>query len=219
MIDCTLCTELESCAGRAPWNQALIETEHFAVIPSLGALVEGWLLIVPKKHYISMGALPISLYAEADELEHRTRALLRAKYRLPVVAFEHGPSAVRHGTGCGVDHAHLHLLPLACDLRHYSEPLIPASSQWRKCGWSEKAEAYKAGLDYLYLQSGGDDALITVAEDFGSQVFRRAISSYLGVEREFSWRLYPRHDVVARTIEGIVNALALHSGGGVEHVV
>src|ERR1017187_4678860 len=97
MIDCTLCAELESDAGRAPWNEPLIETEHFTVIPSLGALVEGWLLIVPKMHFISMGALPIDLRAEADGLEHQTRSLLKAKYRKPVVGFEHGPSAAHHG--------------------------------------------------------------------------------------------------------------------------
>jgi diadenosine tetraphosphate (Ap4A) HIT family hydrolase len=206
MTDCTLCAELESNTDRAPWNNALIETEHFAVIPSLGALVEGWLLIAPKKHYISMGALPLGLRAEADELESHIRSLLTAKYQLPVVAFEHGPSAPQHGTGCSVDHAHLHLVPLECDLRAYTQPFIAPSSQWRTCDWDERTEAYRSGLDYLYLRPEGVDGLIAVSEDFGSQIFRKAISSYLGVEQEFNWRAYPRHEVVARTIEGIANA-------------
>ena len=39
------------------YNVRLYETENFAVIPSLGSIVEGWLLIIPKKHYLSYGYL------------------------------------------------------------------------------------------------------------------------------------------------------------------
>jgi hypothetical protein len=55
VTDCKFCAKLKAQAARAPWNEFLIETENFAVVPSLGALVEGWLLMVPKEHYISMG--------------------------------------------------------------------------------------------------------------------------------------------------------------------
>ena len=58
MADCILCSELAVSAEKAPWSAPLVETENFVVVPSLGALVEGWLLIVPKAHHISYGALP-----------------------------------------------------------------------------------------------------------------------------------------------------------------
>jgi diadenosine tetraphosphate (Ap4A) HIT family hydrolase len=219
MTDCTFCAELKTLSGRAPWNEFLIETENFAVVPSLGALVEGWLLIVSKNHYISMGALPPRLRGEVDELERRVSSLLESQYEKPVSVFEHGPSAPKHGTGCGVDHAHLHLLPLDCDLLSLAEPFIPKSTEWKNSGWEERSDAYRVGLDYLYLKTDERDGLLAVSEDFGSQVFRKAISSYLGVPEEYSWREHPRISTVSRTIEVLRNSLGLNSLRGAEYAI
>jgi ATP adenylyltransferase len=216
MVKCTLCAELGLHAGAAPWNRPLIETANFAVIPSLGALVEGWLLIVPKDHLISLGALPEELRSEADGLECQTRALLSARYDLPVVAFEHGPSVARHGTGCGVDHAHLHLVPLACDLLRYVRPFVPAGLLWQAGNWDKRNQAYTAGLDYLYLKPDGGEGLIGVSDDFGSQVFRRAIATSLGLGDQFSWREYRHIEIVNETIETLNHALT-QPGGRTEH--
>ena len=103
MTKCKICDALKVRVGREPWNEPLIETRNFVVIPSLGALVEGWVLVVPKEHRISMGALPAELRAEVENIERRVRRILRQRYGKPIVAFEHGPSGENHGTGCGVD--------------------------------------------------------------------------------------------------------------------
>ena len=134
------------------------------MIPSFGALVEGWVLVVPKEHCISLGALRAKLRGR-HEVEERNRAVLRQRYEKPVVAFEHGPSAGNHGTGCGVDHAHLHLVPLACDLLPFVEPFVPASLEWRSCDWEDLEQAYAQGLDYLYLRPDGGTALMAVCQD------------------------------------------------------
>jgi ATP adenylyltransferase len=212
MNDCTLCAELATRSSRASWNQPLIETKNFVVLPSLGALVEGWLLILPKRHVISMGALPIHLREEAEELERSTRTLLKARYGRRIVAFEHGPSAAKHGTGCGVDHAHLHVLPLNCDLLSYTRPFIPTDLEWEPCGWAERSDAYSKGLDYLYLGQEGPRGLLAVSTDFGSQVFRKAIASYLGIVDQFSWRTYPQLETVAKTMQAISAALSASTG-------
>jgi ATP adenylyltransferase len=212
MIDCTFCAAFTPDSDRVQWNQPLVETKNFVVVPSLGSLVEGWLLIVPKDHYISMGALPTGLRSEADSLEQRIMQLLRLRYAEPINIFEHGPSAEKHGTGCGVDHAHLHVVPTACDLLEYARPLVPASAQWTACApggeWDLRRTAYDAGQDYLYLKPGDGRAVVATCEDFGSQVFRRALSSYLGIEDEFNWRTNPRIEIVCRTIENLSANLA-----------
>jgi ATP adenylyltransferase len=218
MSNCTLCAEMRMPARRKPWNEPLIETENFVVIPSLGALVEGWVLLVPKQHRISMGALPIEKRNEAQEVEHQTRAILRRLYEKPVVGFEHGPSAEQHGTGCGVDHAHLHLLPLDCDLLTYVRPFVSASVDWKRCHWEDLARAYAAGLDYLYIRQEGKAALLAVCQDFGSQVFRKAVASFLSMDSQFSWRDYPQIETVARTIGTLTNALVPQIGRESEHV-
>ena len=206
--ECTLCTELVVRSSRAPWNEPLVESENFVVLPSLGALVEGWLLVIPKEHYLSMGALPISLREEADQLENDTRVLLKAAYKSRIVTFEHGPSAANHGTGCGVDHAHLHLLPLNCDLLQYVRPFLPEPVKWEECNWDGRTDAHRRGLDYLYLKQEGADGLRAVSADFGSQVFRKAVSSYLGRQEQFSWHGFPQLRNVAKTIRTVTGVLS-----------
>jgi ATP adenylyltransferase len=218
MTQCKICDEFRLGVGRKPWNEPLIETGNFVVIPSLGALVDGWVLVVPKEHRISMGALPADLRAEADEITRRGREILRRQYKKPIMAFEHGPSAENHGTGCGVDHAHLHLLPLDCDLLAYVRPFVLPSQEWRSCHWDDLTKAHADGLDYLYLQAEGTTPLIAVAQDFGSQVFRKAVASFLCMENEFSWREYPRVETVARTIGSLTEALESQNGRESEHV-
>ena len=212
MINCTFCAAFTPGGDRAQWNQPLAETENFVVVPSLGSLVEGWLLMVPKDHYISMGALPPGLRIEADSLEQRVMRSLRRRYAAPIVAFEHGPSAASHGTGCGVDHAHLHIVPTACDLLEYARPLVPASVHWTVCDpsgeWDLRSAAYQAGQDYLYLKGNCGPSVVATCEDFGSQIFRRALSRYLGIEDEYNWRTHARIDTVRRTVENLIADLA-----------
>jgi ATP adenylyltransferase len=218
MINCKLCAGMRVHAGREPWNAPLIETENFVVIPSLGALVEGWVLVVPKEHQISMGALPIELRNEAEEVERRTRSVLGRRYEKPIVGFEHGPSAENHGTGCGVDHAHLHLLPLDCDLLTYVRPFVPTSVEWKACDWEDLAKAHAAGLDYLYFRPEGQNGLMVVSQDFGSQVFRKAVASFLCLESEFSWRDHPQMEAVSRTIGALTETLVTQTDRESEHV-
>lgn len=212
MTDCTFCAELNKGSDRARWNRPLAMTEHFVVVPSLGSLVEGWVLIVPKDHFLSMGAMRVGLRSEIDTLEQRIKDSLHAQYGKPVIAFEHGPSAAKHGTGCGVDHAHLHLVPTECDVLKYALPLVPGPTTWacsgKDNGWAARTEAYNNGQDYLYLKPDGKEPVIASSSDFGSQVFRRAISKYLGRESEFNWRDHPRIDTVLQTIQTLGPALA-----------
>lgn len=216
MNPCVFCSQLNGGSARAPWNQPILESENFLVVPSLGSLVEGWTLLVPKQHYLSMGALPSGLRAEAESLQHDVERLLRAQFDQPLVIFEHGPSAVKHGTGCGVDHAHTHVLPIDCALLALAMPLVPEGTEWLPAGWAERAAAYEAGLDYLYLKQDGCPGVIAVAEDFGSQVFRKAIASYLGKPTEFSWREHPRHEVALQTTAKLRSAI-LQTHGECEH--
>src|SRR5436305_13047295 len=101
MISCGLC----STSASAFWNASLLESRNFKTVPSLGALVEGWLLLVPKQHILCFGAMNDALTTEFEELKHKSASLVSAQYG-DICIFEHGPSAVHKAVGCGVDHAH-----------------------------------------------------------------------------------------------------------------
>jgi len=96
-------------------DRILFESEHFVAVPTLGSLVEGWLLIVSKQHLICMGDLDPSLLEELIGFKSQVAGAVEFQYG-SVAIFEHGPSQPKQSLGCGVDHAHLHIVPIECDL-------------------------------------------------------------------------------------------------------
>jgi Diadenosine tetraphosphate (Ap4A) hydrolase and other HIT family hydrolases len=167
--------------------------------------VEGWLLLVPKQHFISMGALPEELADELEDMKAKVSAHVRSAYG-EVCVFEHGPAFASGKVGCSVDHAHLHLVPLSFDLSEAARLFMPQDSEWSKASWRECREAHLAGKDYLYFEQPAGYGSISMHTDFGSQVFRRAIASQIGRPDAFNWREHPELDTITRTINVFAHA-------------
>jgi ATP adenylyltransferase len=186
---CAMCSALVSEMAQS-WNEPVHESENFVVMTSLGSLVEGWLLIVPRIHTLSAGALPAVLSEELRSVKARVCEMLTAGYG-PVNFFEHGPSECRHTTGCGVDHAHVHAVPGIEDLLGAAVPFLPPSARFRPGDINDCREAIAKGLDYLYLEQPNGDPWIATAGNFGSQTFRKAIAARLGLPDRYDWKVFP----------------------------
>jgi ATP adenylyltransferase len=212
MENCCLCSNVASGAAQE-WNRPLLESRNFVVLPSVGSLVEGWLLIVPRDHHISMGALPDLLADEMRSLKHRLASRLRLLYG-ELCAFEHGPARLERRVGCGVDHAHLHIVPVAFDLADAAAPFLPSDVSWAQGGWDQCRAAYLSGKDYLYLEQPIGVGRIAVHDSFGSQVFRKAIAAKIGVPEQFNWREYPQPHIASQTVNSIHRVLTDISNAG-----
>lgn len=193
---CALCSSIAE--PRDSWDQPLFESENFIAIPSLGSLVEGWLLIVPRQHFISTGALTADLREEFTSFKQDVSDRLSAVYG-DICAFEHGPCAPRRQVGCGVDHAHVHLLPLGFDLVAAATRSMPGLT-WQRASWSECNHVVAQELDYLFVEQPLGVGRIAVAGQFGSQVLRRAIASGVGRPEEFNWRSHRQELNIEKTI-------------------
>jgi diadenosine tetraphosphate (Ap4A) HIT family hydrolase len=202
MTGCRLCYDVLLRSPVEAWNKPVFESPNFAVLPSLGALVEGWLLLVPKKHFICMGALPDSLASEMQEMKHIISSILQRTYG-QICAFEHGPSAANLSVGCGVDHAHLHIVPLAFDLASVATSFLPENLHWSEAGLKECRAAFGRGEDYLYLEQPIAAGRIATHQEFEGQLFRRAIAERIGVPNQFNWRDYPQLPKVSATIDKV----------------
>lgn len=157
------------------------------VVPSKGALVPGWILVVPVDHVLSLAELPderrgpFALATQEADLHLRER--LGA-----VVQFEHGPAAEGRSAGCGVDHAHLHLVPLDVDLRAVaaSTGLLPDDASWRPAVWPWAARS-RPHSDYLFVRDTDGSGWILEASTVPSQLFRRALARLQGHDR-WDWK-------------------------------
>jgi diadenosine tetraphosphate (Ap4A) HIT family hydrolase len=202
MNDCRLCSDLGN--PNETWNAPLFESSNFVGLPSLGALVEGWLLLIPKEHFLCMGALPDFLAPEMQDLKQKMCLALERRYG-SVCVFEHGPSKTSTSVGCGVDHAHLHVAPINFDLHASVTPFLPRDVIWSDAGLEQCVAAFCQGRDYLYLEQPIGRGRIATHGSFGSQLFRRAIAAQIGERDYYNWREYPRLSNVEATIRNVAS--------------
>jgi diadenosine tetraphosphate (Ap4A) HIT family hydrolase len=164
------------------------ESESFFVIPSVAPLVEGHLLIVPKRHITSLAQLPL---AEKDELTtlttnvcDRVRDLWSAS-----VFFEHGIGRGKAG-GCGVQHAHMHVVPASTSAQsHFFESLERQLNGMSEPGTLGDALRH-LGLDNSYLLVGTSIAKVRfyASETIPSQFVRQLLVGPLS-SKASDWRV------------------------------
>jgi ATP adenylyltransferase len=184
------------------WNQVLHETAHFVVLPTLGMLVEGWLLIVPKKEHLNFGQLSSVEIEDYRQLTDYLHEFYRACYSEPVV-FEHGPAMARTSVGCGVDYAHRHIVPLDFSLIGWAKELV--KENWVCAPDSDTIQELAAmGVSYLHIRESGFD-WIAVGENIGSQVLRKVIAVATSQSEKWDWKQYHFESNIESTIQAFEN--------------
>ncbi len=182
--------------------------DEFFAIASIGALVEGWTLIIPKSHKLSMRnnydspLLTDFLGSVLPPLVHRYG---------PLIAFEHGANTEGSITACGTAHAHFHLVP-------FGESLLPelqnSEMQWIECHACEIAS--KSGEDeYLFYAELGTQetwqdliGYLHVLENPVSQFFRRLIAGRTARPEVSDYKRFPHLDTARQTRSVLANSFA-----------
>jgi ATP adenylyltransferase len=205
---CHLCAQLagersgdllqELLGTREYVRRVVLESAEFAVIPSLGALVEGHVLVLPKAHVRSFAQLGTSA-GETESFLERARLAVESAYSPPQI-FEHGTGARSPQPACSVEHAHIHLVPCEVDL---FARLADRFSWSRVGGEAELAELVGDG-EYLRIGVEGGWMVARGGEGFPSQLLRRELLGALaGPERDWNWRTSPRPELVASTFRAL----------------
>ena len=190
---------------RDPWDTVLYESDNFVVVPTLGAIVEGWLLIVTKQHILCMGALQHSVLEELQSVIDFVYTVLSSVY-LPPTVFEHGPCTAGENVGCGVDHAHLHVVPLQFDLLEsakYSSELHDLKWTQTPSGLHDIQDLYSQMKSYLYIKSPSSASYVCPVSMIPCQSLRRIIAKESGLESRYDYRKHP----FTKNVQATVSAL------------
>jgi ATP adenylyltransferase len=187
------------------YNEVLFESEHFIVIPSLGSLVEGWLLIVPKQHYLSVSEITdYKLLEELTLLTSKVKVKLTSEYGT-VVMFEHGAKKIASSVGCGVDYAHLHLVPIKFDLLKGLKKFYNINYSWQEISGINEINKFTEHSEYLFFSDLDNNSFITTNSDIPSQIFRKVIASYLDIPHKYDWKENFEEDKIRATIKRLKN--------------
>jgi len=188
----------------SPWAS----NENFSAFVSLGALTQGWTLVLPHHHTLNMA----NEYAHPDfgNFVTQVAAVVEKQYG-PIAVFEHGTQAATSITGCGTGHAHLHIVPLnfsLCEAVIQYDPDFP----WIRCKVCDIERAV-AGQEYLFAADrfNGEftEGLLCILKEPTSQFFRRVIATRLGLPELYDYKRFQMLDIATasyRTLKGSVSA-------------
>jgi len=186
----------------------LFETENFFSVSTIGALVEGWVLVIPKKHDYSM-----RLHYQSEELlqlVNNIKLKLHEKYGKPIILFEHGANECNSLTSCGTNHAHLHLVPFDGSLLLDMQK----DMRWESCNIhninevvSDKEYLYYCELPLSKEAVNGVEGVVSTLSEPISQYFRKLIATKLGIPERYNYKEYPHIEIALKTFDSLSQAV------------
>lgn len=178
-------------------SRIIIDSSACYVLPTIGCFVEGYCLIVSKRHVGSIGRLNDVEQDAFAALINLLNEYSLETYNKPVICFEHGAVSCNNLAGGCVDHAHLHVVPYEqklCDVvRSYGLTVqrIESIRSLHSIAFSDRP--------YLYWKEINGEEYVVVDEFVSSQFFRKIIADSHGLTDKWDWREYPFVDNMIST--------------------
>lgn len=205
MPDCDLCQAINPDVGDCTLQRHLhtgqqrvvAANEHAAAVPTIGAFVPGYLLVVPTTHVLSLGQLSDNELEAVEDLAHDLADQLHQVYRRPILTFEYG---LNLPAGRRISHGHLHMLPSTADLGEWLTTHVPG---------------YEIA-SYTQVPRGPDTSYITVRDQTGTltcypvpndaspRIRLREIVAQLDPQiedRAWDWQAHPFPELMRATVD------------------
>jgi ATP adenylyltransferase len=207
MTECDFCKErdvgFQELKDDDVGDRILYSSENLLVFPSLGQIVEGYLLIVTKQHHISFGAAPEDLYPELEAVQDKVRDVLTRHYCAPLF-FEHGPASENLRGGCCVDHAHIHAVPAGVSVFDDLAELFRYSEM---DSYDALKQKFNRGEHYFFLEEDRRRYLFSPSPHVPSQLIRMIMAEKVGNADRWDWRTCPELDMLQRTLDRLKGTL------------
>jgi diadenosine tetraphosphate (Ap4A) HIT family hydrolase len=206
--ECTFCAQFILNSRENYWAQygqrydqrtdLIAQSIHCLVVAGIGALAEGYVLILPKRHHLSIAGLTGDEMNDFLRVKGIVRRAMGALYG-NIVTFEHGASSCARAGAC-IDHAHLHLFPSKADFRPFLET---AEFKVRLIDHIAELQEYtQTEMGYLYYEDASEQKAVYIPHSpIPSQYFRRIWAQLVGRPYEWDWGLFVFEDNVAHTID------------------
>ena len=176
-------------------NTIIEETDNFAILPSKGALVEGYLLILPKQHVTSMNELGDGEKEELKNLIDKYRGIFYNKFGKYPIIFEHGTNMQDSGNSASsITHAHYHIV----NHKFLNEMKVINLLKFDKVDMGIFFEdKHKSYISYI-----SPDFCFYITYNFEkvSQQMRIFIAEDLGIDSQYNWKKSNFDNNITKTI-------------------
>ena len=196
---CPFCETRLSCSTAAH-DRVLLQDRLIQVLPDLAPLSPGHLLVASRRHVLSMAQLGAQSLAEIEITLKSLCTELRYAFG-EYFLFEHGTSP--DASGPCIDHAHIHMLPLATTMSDRLTSALP----WRTLLRYESLSLYD-DCGYVYLNICNRN-YVSSGAFIGSQWIRQQVAIALRRD-DWDWCLTRSAGELKKTLE-VFERLPLHS--------
>lgn len=179
----------------------LKETQNFYALPTVGSMVEGYLLLNPKSPLPSLGSMNVRSIGEFLSLKEEIKNALAHIYG-GVIFFEQGRVGVcialpgEDKTTC--HHAHLHCVGVNVDL---SKRICEDGYRPIKISeWGEVIDLAEKYPHYLYYENM-ENMYFFPATSVPPQYLRFILAEALGIPDAADWRKAPNWENIRNTVK------------------
>ena len=186
-------------------NTILEETTYFYVIPAVGSLVVGYVLILCKRHIYSMAELNNKEQKEYEDLIEKYRNIFKSIYKKYPIVFENGSPNIENKTKANsIDHAHTHIV----NYQYKNEEKIIKNLNFNPIG--ELTQLTKKQNYILYINP---NKVIYMTTNFPSisQLMRLVMAKELKIESKYKWEKETFKENIEQTIIDITTSITNNS--------
>jgi diadenosine tetraphosphate (Ap4A) HIT family hydrolase len=186
---CELCDEIAGLSSRFDQvygnilrDRIVFCTRNFVVMPSIGQLGDGHLMIVSRLHVTAASHLDTRMRKELTTLIRYIRDWMSVSVGSNVVVFENGDPKGNGQMGCTIGHLHVHLVAS----RQPTPTLLVALYSLGAKASPGLPELQEVSDAYSWIEMGRGNALV-IPHRLPSQTLRRLIAGELGIDR-WDWQ-------------------------------
>lgn len=176
-------------------NKILDETKYFYITPTLGSIVDGYILITTKRHVNSMVNLNIEELEEYKILIEKYREIFKNIYKKYPIIFEHGTPNLEENKASSVIHAHTHIV----NHNYKNENTLLEELNFNKTN----KIAMDSKNNYIFYINSDGEKYITYNFKPISQFMRIEIAKDLNMLDKYDWRKNNFDDNIILTVTKI----------------
>ena len=167
------------------YNMENSETDNFFITGNLGSLVDGYNLVISKKHILSMSASTDK--EEYIYIINELRKIYIDIYGIEPIIFEHGSNNLDLSKDNSIDHAHTHIV----NHKYVDEDKIIKELELKEVESIEELLEYGKNINYISYISNNGKYYIGEVKKTNSQIMRKYIAKDMNKEDTWDWRKYP----------------------------
>ncbi|WP_336070817.1 hypothetical protein [Nitratireductor rhodophyticola] len=181
------------------WDVKLLQVGDCVVAPTKGSIVPRWLLVVPRQPFLNFSHYASRKKIKPLQLVSATAEAVSSKDDW--LWFEHGPSSMNTEIGCGVDHAHIHLIyEPSFSFDDFSNEVFGLSGvRWENVSPHTTHEGIGSDESY-YIFGNGVEVFRVKGRNFGSQFFRKVVAKIAGRHDQWDYKVHPHVTNVRETL-------------------